>query len=93
MKNDKSITHECNVLTNILNPIKGTISKNSHYSPILQGFINTLSGRANFRNFRILLEIGSSYTLLMVNMTSKLKPKNHQKYLHGKPKQGSSQNY
>ena len=37
INNDKSLTHECNVLTNIFNPIKRAKSKNSNYSQILQG--------------------------------------------------------
>ena len=49
INNDKSLTHECNLLSNILNPMKRTKSKNSHYSPILQGCMNTLSGKEKFR--------------------------------------------
>ena len=45
INNDTSITHEYNVLSNILNIIKRTKSKNSYYSPILQGCMNTRSGR------------------------------------------------
>ena len=51
INNNKSLTHDCNVLSNILNPIKRTKSKNSHYSPILQGCMSTHSGRAKFRFF------------------------------------------
>ena len=43
INNDKSITHECNVLSTILNPIKHAKSKDSHSSPILQGCMNTRS--------------------------------------------------
>ena len=38
--------------------------------------MNTRSGMALFRNFRILLDIGSSSTIIMGKLTSKLKPKN-----------------
>ena len=49
---DKIFTHEWNLLSNILNPMKCAKSKNSHYSPILQGCMNTHSGRENLENFR-----------------------------------------
>ena len=71
---DKSIIHECNILTNILNPKKHAKSKYNHYSPILQGCMNTCSGRALFRNFRILLDSGIISKIAMVNLASKLKP-------------------
>ena len=37
------IKHECNVLSNLLNPTKRTKSKNSRYSLILKGFYQTMS--------------------------------------------------
>ena len=73
INNYKSITHEFNVLSNILNPMKRAKSKNNHYSPILQGCMNTRSGRGENRNFWILLDSGSSSTILMGKLTSKLK--------------------
>ena len=39
INNDKSLTNECNVLSNPLGTIKR--AKQSHYSPILQGCMNT----------------------------------------------------
>ena len=39
---------ECNLLHDIINPPKRSKTFNSHYSPILHGFINTRHGRANF---------------------------------------------
>ena len=50
-------------------------SKMSHYSQILKGYMNTRSGKEIFNNFRILLESRSSSTIVMGNMTSKLKQK------------------
>ena len=72
---DSSITHVCNVLSNLLNPTKHAISKIDNYSPILHGCMNTLSGREKFRNFRILLESGCSSTIVMGKMKSKIKQK------------------
>ena len=76
MNNDKSITHECNVLSNIFNPMKRSRSKNSHYLPILQFCMNTRSGRAKFRHFLILLDSRSSSKIVMGKLTSKLKGEN-----------------
>ena len=69
--------------------MKRTKSKDSNYSPRLQGCMNTRSGREKIREFRILLDIGSSSTIVMGKLKPKLKGKNEQKQLHGKPKQGS----
>ena len=71
----KSISHKCNVLTNLLNPTKRAKSKYDHYSPILQGCTNTRSGRAKFINFQIILDRGSSSKIVMGNMASKTKQK------------------
>ena len=73
---DSSITHVCNVLSNLLNPTKHAISKIDNYSPILQGCMNTLSGSEKFRKFRILLDIRISSTIVMGKMESKIKQKN-----------------
>ena len=35
MNKDKSIIHECNIQTNLLNPTKRVKSKYDHYSPII----------------------------------------------------------
>ena len=50
--------------------------------------MKTRSGRELFKNFRILLEIGSSPTIVMGKLTPK--PKKIRQKLRGKPKQGSS---
>ena len=57
---NNGIKRECNVLSNFLNPIKRAKSKNNHYSPIIQGCINTHSGKAKFKKFKIILDSGSS---------------------------------
>ena len=75
INNDKSIVHYWNILTVILNPTKRSKTK-SHYSPLLKGRMNTRSGRALFRNFRILLDSGICSTITMGKLTEKLKPKN-----------------
>ena len=72
---NKSIVHECNILTDLLNP-KKCAKTNSHYSPILQRFMNTRSGRALFRDFRILLDSRSISTIIMGKLTKTIKPKN-----------------
>ena len=87
-KKDKIITHECNILSNILNHIKHAKSKNSHYSPIIQGFTNTHSGRAKCINFPILLDSGRSSKIVMVTLTSKLKQKQSPEETTWKPNQG-----
>ena len=51
INNDKSLTRECNVLSNLLNNMKHVKSKNSNYSPILQGCMNTRIGRSKLTNF------------------------------------------
>ena len=79
INNDKSLTHECNVLSNLLNTMKHAKSKNGHYSPILQGCMNTRIGRAKLTNFRIILVIRISSKIVMGKLTSKLKETNQQK--------------
>ena len=70
---DKSLTLEFNLLSNILNTIKHAKLKNIHYSPIMQGCMNTRSGRTKLTNVQILLDRRSSSTIVMVKLTSKLK--------------------
>ena len=41
-----STKKKCNMLANFLNPKKRTKSKNSHYSLILNGFMDIRSGEA-----------------------------------------------
>ena len=67
-------SYEYNVLSNILYTSKRATTKNSHYSPILQGCMSARSGRAKLRNLRILLgRCISSTVIIMVELTSKLK--------------------
>ena len=56
-------------------PKKYAKPKTSNYSPILQGCMNTRSGREKFENFRILLDIGKSSTIVMGKLTQNLKSK------------------
>ena len=75
----KIVTHECNVLSNPLNPTEHEKSKTSEYSPILHGCMNSRSGGERFGKFRIKLYSRSSSTILMGKMMSqrkhKIKPK------------------
>ena len=72
---DNIIKNECNVISNILNTTKREKYKISHYSPILQGCINTSSGRENFIYVHNLLYRRSSSTVVIGKLTSKLKQK------------------
>ena len=72
---NKIITHECNILSNLLNSIKRAKSKNSHHSPILKGCMNTRSGRGEFINYMILFYSGRRSTIVMGNLISKIKQK------------------
>ena len=74
--NDKILTHECNVISNLLNTMKREKSKNSNHSPKIQGCINTRSGTSKFGLFWILLGSGSSSTIVIGKLTSKIKGKN-----------------
>ena len=49
---------EYNLLHDIINPPKRIKFLNSHYSPILHGFISTRHGRAKFKNFWIISKVG-----------------------------------
>ena len=73
-RND-SIKIECNVTSIFLNPKQRSRTKTSHYSPILQVCMNNHSERVKFKNFQILLDSGRSSTIIMGNLTSKLKAK------------------
>ena len=42
---------ECNLLHDIINPLKRAKKLNSHYSPILHGCMNTRKGKAKFEKF------------------------------------------
>ena len=50
-------------------------TKNSHYSPIILACMNTHSGKASFKNFQILLDSGSSSTIVIRKLTSNNKSK------------------
>ena len=63
---------ECNLLHDMLNPSKCTKNKNSHYSPIIHGCMNTHKGRAKFKNVWILLDSACSFTIVMRLLISKL---------------------
>ena len=55
---------EFDLLHNIINPPKLAKKLNIHYYHILHGCMNTRKGKANFKNFRILLYSVCSYTIL-----------------------------
>ena len=62
---------ECNLLHDIINPLKRAKKLNSHYSPILHGCMNTRKGKARFKRFHILLDSGCSSTILMGRLAGK----------------------
>ena len=66
---------ESNLLHDIINPPKCAKNINSHYSPILNGCMNTRKCKAKFKSFRILLDGGYSYTIVMGRLVEKLYPK------------------
>ena len=47
---------------------------NSHYSPILHGCMNNRRGRAEFKNFLIILDSGCISTIVMRRLIGKLHP-------------------
>ena len=53
-----NIIYKFNLLHDITNTPKYTNKLNSHYSPILHGYMSTIKGKAKFQNFRILLDSG-----------------------------------
>ena len=59
---------ECNLLYDIINPPKRAKHLNSRYSPIIHICMNTRKGRAKFKNFYILLDIGFSSTIVIVSL-------------------------
>ena len=56
-----NIISECNLLHDIINPLKRAKNLNSNYSPILHGCMNTRKGKEEFKNFCILLGSGCSF--------------------------------
>ena len=71
---DKEINKiaSCHLLHDIINPPRRVKFLNSHYYPIIHVCMNTRKGRASFKNFRILLVGGCSYTIVMVRMVENL---------------------
>ena len=65
----------CNLLHDILNTPKRTKLLNSHYSPILQGFMNILKGKAKFKTFQIILGSGCGSTIIIGMIINKLTTK------------------
>ena len=63
-----------NLLQAIINPPKRAKNINTHYSPILHGFTNTIKGRAKFKNFQIVLNSECSSTILTRRIVEKLCP-------------------
>ena len=62
---------EYNLLHDIINPPKRAKNISSHYSTILNGFMNTRKGRVKFKNFQILLDSGCSSTIVMIRLVEK----------------------
>ena len=65
---------ETNLLHDTINSPKRNKYLNSHYSPIIHGCINTRNVKAKFKNFRILLDSGCSYKIIMGRLIQKLNP-------------------
>ena len=63
--NEVNNISECYLLHDIINPPERSKTLNSHYSPILHGWMNTIKGKAKFKNFCILLDSGCSSTIVM----------------------------
>ena len=68
---------ECNLLHDIINPPKRAKKLNSHYSPILQGFMNTRKGKKRFKNLIILLYIGCSSTIVTGRLVGRINPEKY----------------
>ena len=66
---------EFNLIHDIINTPKRTKNLNSHHSPILHGFMNTRNDKAKIENFRIILDIGFSSSIIMGRLVEKLSPK------------------
>ena len=66
---------EYNLLYDILNPSKRTKIINTHYYPILYGWMNTRRGRSKFKSFQILLDSRCSSTIVMKSLITKRNPK------------------
>ena len=77
--NDNEINNisECNLLHDIINPPKRTKKLNSRYYPILNGYMHTRKGKANFKSFQVLLYRVYSSTIVMGRLVKKLYPKKY----------------
>ena len=68
---------ECNLLYDIINRPKRGKKLNSHYSHIIHGCMNTGKGKANFKNFHILLDSGCSSTIVIRRIVENLGPEKY----------------
>ena len=66
--NEVKNIEECNLLQGIINPPKRVKNINSHYSPILNGCMNTRKGRPKFKNFRIQLYSECISDIVMIRL-------------------------
>ena len=73
--NKVKYTAEFNLLHEMINPSICPKNINIHYSPILYGCMDTRKVEAKSKNFRILLDIGCIYTIVMRSLILELDPK------------------
>ena len=66
---------QCNLLHDKINPSNHTKHLNIHYYPILHGCMDTHKGKTEFKDFRIILDSGCSYMIVMGILKKKLKTK------------------
>ena len=62
---------ECNLLYDTISPPKHTKNLKSHYSHILNGYMNTRIGRETFKNFRIIFESVCGSTIVTRRLVEK----------------------
>ena len=70
--NEVNNISEFNLLHNIINPPKRTKKLNSHYSPILHVCMNIRKGKAKFKNFHIILDIGCISTIVIGRLVKQI---------------------
>ena len=75
--NEVKIISEFNLLHYIINPPRLAKNINSHYSPIIDGWMNTRKSRAKFKNLRIILDSGCISTIVMGRLVGKLFPEKY----------------
>ena len=75
--NEVNNTTEYNLQHDIINPPKLIKNLNVHYFPIIQGCMNTREGKVKFKKFRILLDSGCSFTIVIGGLVEKLSPKKY----------------